>query len=42
MYTQLMSKDANRIYGLLYSLENVQATENREEINGQITLLKRV
>ena len=36
----MMSKDANRIYGLFYFLENTQAPENMEEINGQITLLK--
>ncbi|HHX12221.1 MAG TPA: hypothetical protein GX731_05310, partial [Clostridiales bacterium] len=40
MYTQLMSKDANRVYGLMYSLEKVQTDEIREEIKEQIKALK--
>ncbi|HHU72611.1 MAG TPA: hypothetical protein GXZ21_11360 [Clostridiales bacterium] len=41
MYTQLMSKDANRIYGLMYSLEKYQTDENREEIKESIETLKK-
>lgn len=40
MYTQLMSKDANRVYGLMYSLEKAQTPESREEIKDQIQLIK--
>ncbi|NLZ84073.1 MAG: HD domain-containing protein [Clostridiales bacterium] len=40
MLIQLMSKDANRVYGLMYSLEKVQTDKNREEIKSEIESLK--
>lgn len=41
MLTQMISKDTNRVYGLIYSLEEAQTNENREEIKYNIETLKK-